>query len=48
MTRFSIELNECYEMVLWSIKNTLGGEIVILKLKSYRITDLAKLITIVN
>ena len=42
MTRFSIELDECYEMVLWSIKNTLGGEIVIPKLKSYRITDLAK------
>ena len=42
MTRFSIELEECYEMVMWTLKNTLGGEIVIPKLKSYKITDLAK------
>ncbi len=42
MTRFSIELEECYEMVMWTLKNTLGGEIVIPKLKSYKVTDLAK------
>jgi len=42
MTRFSIELDECYEMVMWTLKNTLGGEIVIPKLKSYKVTDLAK------
>ncbi len=42
MTRFSIELDECYEMVMWTLKNTLGEEIVVPKLKSYKITDLAK------
>ena len=42
MTRFSVELDECYEMVMWSLKNTLGGEIIIPKLKSYKIMDLAK------
>ncbi len=42
MTRFSIELDECYNMVMWTIQNTLGGEIVIPKLKSYKVTDLAK------
>ena len=42
MTRFSIELDECYKMVLWTLKNTLGGEIVIPKLKSYKVTDLAR------
>jgi UDP-N-acetylglucosamine 4,6-dehydratase (inverting) len=41
MTRFNISLQEGVEMVLWSIENALGGEILVPKLASYRITDLA-------
>lgn len=44
MTRFNITLQNCVEMVLWSIKNNLGSEIFIPKLKSYRVIDLAKAI----
>ena len=44
MTRFSMDIEEACEMVLWSIKNNLGGEIFIPKLPSYRILDLAKAI----
>ena len=31
-------------MVLWSLKNTFGGEIIVPKLPSYKILDLAKAI----
>lgn len=41
MTRFNISLNEGVEMVLWSIEHALGGEILIPKIPSYRITDVA-------
>ena len=41
MTRFSISLIEGVDMVFWSIKNTLGGEIFIPKIPSYRILDVA-------
>jgi UDP-N-acetylglucosamine 4,6-dehydratase/5-epimerase len=41
MTRFNISLQEGVEMVLWSIANALGGEILVPKIPSYRITDLA-------
>ncbi len=44
MTRFNITLDECVKMVLWSMNNNLGSEIIIPKLKSYRIMDLAKAI----
>ena len=44
MTRFSIDLNECYRMVMWTLKNSYGGEIIVPKLKSYKIMDLAKAI----
>jgi len=44
MTRFNISLNTAVEMVLWSLKNTIGGEIVIPKIKSFKIIDLAKII----
>jgi UDP-N-acetylglucosamine 4,6-dehydratase (inverting) len=44
MTRFNISLNSAVEMVLWSLKNTIGGEIVIPKIKSFKIIDLAKII----
>ena len=42
MTRFNISLEDGVEMVLWSLKNTVGGEIVIPKIPSYRIMDLLK------
>ena len=44
MTRFSISLNDAVNMVLWSINNTTGGEIVVPKLPSYKIKDLAEAI----
>jgi len=45
MTRFSLELNKCLEIIKWSIQNSFGGEVIIPKLKSYRILDLVKSIS---
>lgn len=44
MTRFNISLAEGVEMVLWAIKNSLGGEILVPKIPSYRIMDVAEAI----
>jgi UDP-N-acetylglucosamine 4,6-dehydratase len=41
MTRFNISLQEGVDMVLWSIENAEGGEILVPKIPSYRITDVA-------
>ncbi|WP_292564389.1 UDP-N-acetylglucosamine 4,6-dehydratase (inverting) [Methylomonas sp.] len=41
MTRFNISLPEGVEMVLWAIENAWGGEVLVPKIPSYRITDLA-------
>ena len=41
MTRFNISLEEGVDLVLWAIKNAIGGEIFVPKLSSYKITDLA-------
>lgn len=41
MTRFNISLQEGVDMVLWSIENSLGGEILVPKIPSYRIVDVA-------
>lgn len=41
MTRFNISLQEGVDMVLWSLENALGGEILVPKIPSYRITDVA-------
>lgn len=41
MTRFNISLREGVEMVLWAIENAWGGEVLVPKIPSYRITDLA-------
>ena len=41
MTRFNISLTDGVEMVLWSIENALGGEILVPKIPSYRVTDVA-------
>lgn len=44
MTRFNIFLDEAIKMVLWTCKNAIGGEIVIPKIPSFFIYDLAKII----
>ncbi len=44
MTRFNIFLEDAVKMVLWSLKNLNGGEILVPKLNSYRVLDLAKAI----
>ncbi len=44
MTRFNISLQEGVEMVLWAIRNAWGGEILVPKIPSYRITDVAQAI----
>lgn len=42
MTRFNISLEKSVEMVIWCLKNNLGGEIFVPKIPSFRIVDLAK------
>lgn len=44
MTRFNITLNEGIDLVEYAIKKSMGGEILVPKIPSYRITDLAKAI----
>jgi UDP-N-acetylglucosamine 4,6-dehydratase (inverting) len=41
MTRFNISLREGVDMVLWAIENACGGEILVPKIPSYRIVDVA-------
>lgn len=42
MTRFNISLEQAVELVIWSIKNSIGGEIIVPKIPSYRILDFVK------
>ncbi len=44
MTRFNISLQDGVDMVLWSIENAWGGEVLVPKIPSYRVTDLAQAI----
>jgi UDP-N-acetylglucosamine 4,6-dehydratase (inverting) len=44
MTRFNISLSEGVAMVLWALEEALGGEILVPKIPSYRITDVAEAI----
>ena len=44
MTRFNISLSEGVEMVQWALENSLGGELFVPKIPSYRITDVAEAI----
>ena len=44
MTRFNISLEEGVEMVLFALKNHLGGEIFVPKIPSYKILDVAEAI----
>ncbi|MDE1947079.1 MAG: UDP-N-acetylglucosamine 4,6-dehydratase (inverting) [Burkholderiales bacterium] len=41
MTRFNISLQDGVDMVLWSIEHNWGGEVLVPKIPSYRITDVA-------
>jgi UDP-N-acetylglucosamine 4,6-dehydratase (inverting) len=44
MTRFNISLDEGVDMVFWALDNAYGGEILVPKIPSYRIVDVAKAI----
>lgn len=44
MTRFNISLQEGVNMVLWSLENAWGGEVLVPKIPSYNIVDVAKAI----
>lgn len=44
MTRFNISLGEGIDMVLWALEKARGGEILVPKIPSYRITDVANAI----
>ena len=44
MTRFNISLEQSVEMVLWALEHSLGGEVFVPKIPSYRIPDLAEAI----
>lgn len=44
MTRFNITLEAGVEMVLWALENAWGGEVLVPKIPSYRITDVARAI----
>lgn len=41
MTRFNISLQEGVDMVLWAIDKSLGGEVFVPRIPSYRIVDVA-------
>ena len=44
MTRFNISLDEGVEMVCWALAHAMGGEILVPKIPSYRIGDVAQAI----
>ena len=44
MTRFNISLDEGVNMVIWALNNSIGGEIFVPKIPSYRIMDVAEAI----
>lgn len=44
MTRFNITLDEGIQTVMWALENTVGGEIIVPKIPSYNILDVAKAI----
>ena len=45
MTRFNITLEQGVEMVLFALDNSMGGEILVPKIPSYKILDVAKAIS---
>ena len=44
MTRFNISLRDGVDMVLWALEHALGGELLVPKIPSYRIMDVAEAI----
>ena len=44
MTRFNISLDEGVDLVLFAVENSVGGELYVPKIPSYRITDVAEAI----
>jgi UDP-N-acetylglucosamine 4,6-dehydratase (inverting) len=44
MTRFNITLEEGVNLVLWALENALGGEVLVPRLPSYRLVDVAEAI----
>lgn len=44
MTRFNITLDESVNMVLWAMENSIGGELFVPKIPSYKILTLAEAI----
>ena len=44
MTRFNISLGDGVAMVIWALENALGGELLVPKLPSYKITTIAEAI----
>tara|TARA_A100000164_G_scaffold327926_1_gene314632 strand:- start:11160 stop:12155 length:996 start_codon:yes stop_codon:yes gene_type:complete len=42
MTRFNILMEDSIKLVLWALKNSIGGEVFVPKIPSYRILDLAR------
>lgn len=42
MTRFNISLTDGVDMVLWALEHAQGGEVLVPKIPSYRITDVAE------
>ena len=44
MTRFNITIQDAIKTVIWTLENSIGGEIVVPKLDSYNILDFAKAI----
>ena len=45
MTRFNITLEQGVDMVLFALNNSMGGEILVPKIPSYKILDVAKAIS---
>ena len=48
MTRFNISLSSGVEMVLWSLKNALGNEILVPKIPSYNLLDIVRAFGVKN
>lgn len=44
MTRFNISLRDGVEMVMWTLEHARGGELLVPRIPSYRITDVAEAI----
>jgi UDP-N-acetylglucosamine 4,6-dehydratase (inverting) len=44
MTRFNITLDESVSMVIWAMENSMGGELFVPKIPSYKLLTLAKAI----